>query len=138
MLNRRAATQNFLPRHYHILDAAGAHHGVNEAASTVFLLKSGRLPKHGLRFNGVLFAHEETREIPAARENGLARFAVSGTKSLPPGAGDEHWRWSGGIYLVRTSRALVVATFCTERGHSGDVCRAAVDGLARFMTDFAC
>lgn len=46
----RAATRDFLPRHYHIIDASSVHHGVNEAASTVFLMKSGitcrsRIPK---------------------------------------------------------------------------------------------
>jgi len=40
---RWTATQDLLPRHYHILDSAsGEHHGVNEAASTVFLMKSGQ------------------------------------------------------------------------------------------------
>ena len=155
---RWAATRDFLPRHYHIMDGEGRHHGVNEAASTVFLLKSGRLPKHGLRFNGVLYElAAEPSELAPTRPNGLARWAVRGRKDLPPhatalgtgafvvakgggggGGADGHWHWSGGIHLVRTSRALVAATFNEGSGHSGDVCRLAVEGLARFMTDYAC
>jgi hypothetical protein len=41
LFSHRAATRDFLPRHYHIVDEAGTHHGINEAASTVFLMKSG-------------------------------------------------------------------------------------------------
>jgi hypothetical protein len=114
----------------------------------VFLMKSGQVPKFGLRFNGVRYELEHITLVPPGRPHGLARWAVGGTKALPTerltppphnsSDADPHWQWSGGICLVRTARAVVVATWCRERGHSAEVCKAAVDGLARFMTDYAC
>jgi len=116
-------------------------------------MKSGQMPRFGLRFNGVRYELEQITSLQPTRSNGLARWAVSGTKALPPESSaslasntasgnaavvDPHWQWSGGIYLVRTSRAVVIATWCTQKGHSQEVCKAAVDGLAKFMTDYAC
>ena len=121
-------------------------------------MKSGQMPRFGLRFNGVRYELEHITSFQPSHANGLARWAVRGTKALPPEPSpsvgtsgnnnnasgcnsaviDPHWQWSGGIYLVRTSRAVVIATWCTQKGHSQEVCRAAVDGLAKFMTDYAC
>lgn len=106
-------------------------------------MKSGQVPRLGLRFNGVRYELESITLVPPSRPHGLARWAVGGTKAAPErtpsnSSADPHWQWSGGICLVRTARAVVVATWCTQRGHSAEVCQAAVGGLATFMADYAC
>ena len=111
-------------------------------------MKSGALPKHGLRFNGVLYTHEASESVPSVLRGGagLSRWVVLGRKEPLPAAAalaagvtpEGHWWWQGGIVMARTSRALVVATFSEDKGHEGAVCRAAVEGLASFMTDYAC
>lgn len=98
----------------------------------------GNLPKHGLRFNGVMYALESAKAIKASKVNGLSRWAIHGTREMPSSAVDSHWKWAGGIYLVRTSRAVVIATYDKNKVNSREICKAAVDGLAKFMTDYAC
>jgi hypothetical protein len=98
----------------------------------------GAVAKHGLRFNGIIYELESTTAHQPATAGGLARWAVRGRKAKPVGLVDRHWDWGGGIYLVRTMRAIVIATFDEGKGHSGEVCRAAVDGLSQFMTDYSC
>ena len=156
---RWAATAGFLPRHYHIMaqarDASSSQmkrEGVNEAASTVFMMKGGKLPPHGIRFNGVAYEHVETRRMGEgdalwsddAKErikNKGSLLVVVGAKEKPSaesGITDPHWCWKGGIVLACTTRAVVVATWDEDKGQDGAVCRASVEALAQFMADYAC
>jgi hypothetical protein len=83
---------------------------------------------------------ESAKALKASKVNGLSRWAIHGTREMPSSSDqvDSHWKWAGGIYFVRTSRAVVIATYDKSKPNSREICMAAVDGLAKFMTDYAC
>jgi len=80
--SRWAATREFFPRHYNLVNDDGSRASINEAASMIHLIRTGTIAAvcgGFIRFNGIAFNMARSRRV-RSRVSNVERLAISGEK----------------------------------------------------------